>query len=107
VLYAAAIALPAQTFTTLYSFCNQGGECADGERPYAGLVQATDGNLYGTTLNGGAGNACDYGCGTVFKITPSDALTTIYSFCSQGLPCTDGENPSGGLVQASDGTSMG
>ena len=37
----------AQTFTTLYSFCNQGGECADGERPYAGLVQASDGTSMG------------------------------------------------------------
>jgi len=103
---ATAIALPAQTFTTLHRFCNQGGQCANGERPWAGLVQATDGNLYGTTLNGGA-EACDYGCGTVFKITPSGALTTIYSFCSQGLPCADGEDPSGVLVQASDGDFYG
>ena len=46
---ATAIALPAQTFTTLFSF-----DGADGKTPYAGLVQATDGNFYGTTTYGGA-----------------------------------------------------
>jgi uncharacterized repeat protein (TIGR03803 family) len=56
--------------------------------PEAGLVQATDGNFYGTTVRGGAnGNL-----GTVFKITPSGTLTTLYSFCSQS-GCTDGEGP--------------
>ena len=61
-LYAmTAIALPAQTFTTLHSF-----DDTDGAQPYAGLVQATNGDLYGTTYAGGANNN-----GTVFKITPS------------------------------------
>src|SRR5271166_4961534 len=49
---ATAIALPAQTFTTLYRFCAQ-TDCKDGAGA-AGLVQATDGNLYGTTGFGGA-----------------------------------------------------
>jgi uncharacterized repeat protein (TIGR03803 family) len=62
-----AIALPAQTFATLYRF---GG--TDGAYPYAGLIQATNGGLYGTTYFGGAN-----GSGTVFKITPSGTLTTI------------------------------
>ena len=40
---------PSGTLTTLYSFCSKSG-CADGAYPHAGLVQATDGNFYGTTL---------------------------------------------------------
>jgi uncharacterized repeat protein (TIGR03803 family) len=87
--------------TTLYSF-----DYTDGATPYAGLVQATDGNFYGTTQFGGAngGNGCNYNCGTVFKITPSGKLTTLYSFCPEGgSNCTDGRNPGAGLVQATDG----
>src|ERR1039458_9489584 len=99
-----AIALPAQTLTTLYSFCSQSG-CPDGAGPYAGLVQATNGGLYGTTYNGGTNSA-----GTIFKITPGGTLTTLYSFCSQ-TNCTDGTGPQAGLVQAANedlyGTTQG
>ena len=93
---------PAGTLTTLYSFCSK-TNCADGYIPYATLVQATDGNFYGTTTQGdGAyGNG-----GTVFKITPSGALTTLYSFCAQA-GCTDGTVPQSALVQASDGNFYG
>jgi len=52
--------------------------------------------LYGTTNHGGAINSS---YGTVFKITPGGALTTLYSFCSQS-GCTDGADPGAGLVQA-------
>jgi uncharacterized repeat protein (TIGR03803 family) len=90
----------AGTFTTLYSFCAE-ANCADGQAPYAGLVQATDGHLYGTTSAGGAN-----GKGTAFKITPDGALTTIYSFCSEAN-CTDGATPYGGMVQVTDGNLFG
>jgi uncharacterized repeat protein (TIGR03803 family) len=94
---------PSGTLTTVYSFCSQSG-CADGDDPVAGLVQATDGNFYGTTDYGGAGK---YGSGgTVFKITPSGKLTTLYSFCSQSR-CTDGEYPYAALVQATNGDFYG
>jgi len=101
---------PGGKLTTLYSFCSKSG-CADGAGPYAGLAQATDGNLYGTTAYGGANDSCggwesDVGCGTVFRITPSGVLTTLYSFCSQS-DCTDGELPFGGLVQGADGNFYG
>src|ERR1017187_4757240 len=68
-----AIALPAQiaTLTTIHRFCSQSG-CPDGVAPYAGLVQAANGDLYGTTQSGGA----NVYYGTVFKITPGDTLTT-------------------------------
>src|ERR1017187_6059208 len=82
------IALPAQTFTTLVSF-----DATDGYWPYAGLVQATNGYLYGTTYAGGAN-----GLGTVFKITQSGTLTTLHSFDG-----TDGANRYAGVVQATNG----
>jgi uncharacterized repeat protein (TIGR03803 family) len=94
---ATAIALPAQTVTTLFSF-----DYTDGSVPTGALVQATDGNLYGTTYGGGA-----KGGGTVFKITPGGAETTLYSFCSKS-GCTDGSSPSyAGLVQATNGNFYG
>ena len=105
---ASAISSPAQLLTTLHSFV---GYPSDGASPYAGLVQASDGNFYGTTYAGGANNStgCNasfVGCGTVFKITPSGTLATLYSFCSQSN-CTDGANPAAELVQASDGNFYG
>ena len=94
------------TLTTLYSFCGQTG-CTDGATPAAGLVQATDGNFYGTTIAGGANQTCSggTGCGTIFRITTAGALTTLYSFCSLAN-CADGELPNG-LVQGTNGTFYG
>ena len=99
---------PSGTLTTLYSFCSQTG-CTDGVYPYAGLVQATDGDFYGTTFGGGVnGTDCGSGgCGTVFKITPSGTLTTLYSFCPQGLVCKDGRSPAAALVQDTNGMLYG
>jgi uncharacterized repeat protein (TIGR03803 family) len=87
------------TVTTLHSFV---GGPADGARPYAGLVQGTDGSFYGTTFEGGAGTACTYGCGIVFKITSSGMLTTLLSF-----DYADGAYPSAPLIQATDGNLYG
>ena len=81
--------------TTLYSFCG----CTDGSYPQ-GLVQATDGNFYGTTIAGGTNG------GTVFAITPSGSLTTLYTFCSQS-GCTDGQSPDGELAQDTNGNFYG
>ena len=98
----AAVALPAQTLKTLHTFGN-----TDGASPNGGLIQATDGNLYGTTAGGGlnTNDACTgyhyTGCGTVFRITPSGALTTLHSF-----DFTDGDE-AGGLVQGTDGNFYG
>jgi uncharacterized repeat protein (TIGR03803 family) len=94
---------PSGTLTTLHNF-----DGTDGEYPYAGLVQGADGNFYGTTeYGGGAGNcALEEGCGTVFRITPTGTLTTLYNFCSES-DCTDGFNPYTGLVQGTDGNLYG
>lgn len=98
----------AQTLNTLYSFCSQ-ANCTDGAGPYAGLVQGTDGNFYGTNTGYG-GNTASFcspsGCGTLFKIAPSGTLTTPYIFCSQAN-CTDGGYPDAGLLQANDGNFYG
>jgi len=97
----------AGTLTTLYSFCALGYPCPDGAGPRTGLLQGTDGNFYGITSDGGSSNYCEgYDCGTVFKITPQGALTTLYSFCSQS-GCPDGALPYAALVQSPDGTLYG
>jgi uncharacterized repeat protein (TIGR03803 family) len=97
-----AIGLPAQTLTTLYSFCSQSG-CPDGASPLAGLTQGSNGDLYGTTQSDGVNCA---NCGTIFKITPSGSLSTLYSFCSES-GCADGFDPAAVLVQGIDGAFYG
>ena len=95
----AVTAAPAQSFlfTSLYSFAGP-----DGANPgYMSLVRGSDGNVHGTTANGGTNNY-----GTIFKVTPGGILNTLYSFCSQP-DCTDGGYPEGPLMQASDGSFYG
>jgi uncharacterized repeat protein (TIGR03803 family) len=92
-----ALSLSAQTFTNLVSFNG-----TNGAYPASmSLVQGTDGNLYGTTPIGGAN-----GFGTVFRVTPTGTLTTLYNFCAQ-TNCTDGSEPLAGLVLATNGTFYG
>jgi uncharacterized repeat protein (TIGR03803 family) len=97
VCVATAVASPAQTLDSLHSF-----DGTDGSLPYAGLVQGTDGNFYGTTSGFVPRSGNCIRCGTVFKITPAGALTTLYSFSGN-----DGANPFAGLVQATDGNFYG
>ena len=92
-----ALALPAQTFTSLASFNGD-----DGAFPASmSLVQGTDGNLYGTAAYGGANSG-----GTVFKVTPTGTVTTLYSFCALAS-CADGETPLSGLVLGNNGIFYG
>jgi uncharacterized repeat protein (TIGR03803 family) len=86
---------PSGTETVLHFFA--GGN--DGFYPYAGLLQGSDGNLYGTTWTGGANSA-----GTVLKVTPGGAETVLYSF---GASSSDGQLPHAGLIQGSDGNFYG
>ena len=96
----------AGNFKTLHSFCSK-PHCTDGSSPLASLIQASDGNLYGTTFFGGTNyTSCAGGCGTIFKITTAGKFTTLYNFCSQE-DCADGSQPKGGLVQATNGSFYG
>lgn len=84
---------PKGTLTTLHSF-----DWDDGANPYAGVIQASDGNFYGTTITGGTWD-CAAGCGTVFKMTPTGTLTILNGF--------DGQSPAAGPVQGTDGNFYG
>jgi uncharacterized repeat protein (TIGR03803 family) len=95
------------TLKTLYSFT--GG--ANGANPNGALVQGRDGNFYGTTVNGGPftnrgpvafGSIIGVGYGTVFKLTPAGALTTLGFFSG-----TNGANPFAALTPATDGNFYG
>jgi uncharacterized repeat protein (TIGR03803 family) len=102
---ATTLPLPAQTLTTLFNF-----EDPQGASPYFGLVQSTSGSLYGTTNQGGANFNCGgYGCGTIFKISPGGAVTTVYIFCALGsnYDCPGGVDPNSALVQAANGDLYG
>jgi uncharacterized repeat protein (TIGR03803 family) len=81
--------------SVLHSFCSL-TNCGDGDEPFAGLVFDLAGNLYGTTLIGGALNQ-----GTVFKLAPnadgSWRESVLHSFCSR-TNCGDGAVPYAGLV---------
>jgi len=83
--------------TTLHSFCAQ-TDCTDGGDPFAGLIQATDGNFYGTTEYGAS-----YGKGVMFKLTPSGVLTTLHNFDSTDFSGWGSQ----ALVQATNGTFYG
>jgi len=95
--------------TILYSFtgCESGHGCGipastDGARPLAGLIQGSDGNLYGTTQAGGVNQG-----GTVFKVTLGGEETVLHSFDALINVSPDGSSPDAPLVQASDGNLYG
>ncbi len=86
----------AQTVSNLTTF-----DGSNGHDPLGTLAQATDGNLYGATFTGGTKDS-----GTVFQVTPSGQLKTIYSFCSQPK-CADGQYSISSPVLGSDGNLYG
>jgi len=88
---------PAGKLITLHAFCTH-PYCTDGFHPVAGVVQASDGNLYGTTVDGGENDN-----GTVFKITLEGQYTILHSFNFS----VDGAYPFGPLIQATDGKLYG
>ena len=95
-LFCPASITQAQSETNLHTFASGAN---NGDRPYAGLIQASDGYFYGTTKFGGAQSV-----GTIFRIGADGAYTNIYSLAGSGF---DGWQPSGGLVQGTDGNFYG
>ena len=82
-------------YTVLHKFNNQ-----DGAGPYAGLIEGSDGALYGTTFNFGSG-----GGGTVFAIRKDGSgYTVLHNFLNNG---TDGVGPQASVMQGSDGALYG
>jgi uncharacterized protein (TIGR03437 family) len=90
---------PTGAMTTLYSF--QPSPDASNSFPLPNsVIQASDGNFYGTTERGGTG--CTYGCGTIFKVTPGGSGTILYTFDQ-----AHGSSPAGSLVEGADGNFYG
>lgn len=82
------------TTTGVLTVLHQLNATTDGSGIQSDLIQATDGNFYGTAYSGGTG-----GVGTIFKITPAGVFTVLRSL----IWTTDGSNPYGSLYQNSDG----
>ena len=84
------------TATVLYYFCSQ-TNCPDGAWPNAGLIIDAAGNLYGTTSAGGTG--CNpYGCGTVFKLSPTEGGGWTETVLHRFGGGTDGLGPSAVVI---------
>ncbi len=94
-LFALPLLHAAPVFETLADFERVGTV------PTGRLLAHSDGNYYGTTIVGGVSDL-----GTVFRMTPAGALTTIVSFTGGTGPAI-GAYPSGGLVLGPDGLLYG
>ena len=84
---------PSGTVTMIFTFHG-----SDGRAPN-GVIQGSDGNLYGTTRYDGPA-----GGGTVFKLTPGGTLTTLYRFANSGAT---GDEPMAPLLEGTDGNFYG
>lgn len=87
-------------FTNLHHF---GATSDDAIAPLGGLLLASDGNFYGTTVNGGGQSQ-----GTIFKMTSAGVVTIIYKFGNQGSNrLVDGDGPNAQLFEGNDGLLYG
>ena len=84
-------------FKTLAQFADASAGC----QPKAGLIQASDGNLYGAAEECG-----NYGAGALFSVTLKGALSPIYQFDKDGY-ARDGKNSTAELLQGPDGKLYG
>lgn len=87
----------AGALTTIYNFCSL-TSCVDGGYPYGGVTLGFDGDFYGTTAGGGK-----YAAGTVFKVTSTGTLTTLWNFDNK----TDESAPVYATLQGQDGNTYG
>ena len=118
-LFAVAAVGQTPTFSQLYNFpmtvtntTTGAGYWPQGHSPQGPLLQASDGNFYGTTNSSGDNAQC-FGyslgnpqCGgTIFQLTPAGKLTVLHTFIlgTTATPATDGDMPNGGLVEGPDG----
>jgi len=88
----------------IYAFCQQDQTCSDGYAPFAGVIMDSSGNLYGTTVYGGAKSQ-----GTVFELTRQKkgySETVLCSFC-QKTNCADGSHPLAGVIFDKSGNLVG
>jgi uncharacterized repeat protein (TIGR03803 family) len=90
------------TYSVLHTFT---GYPADGALP-RGLIRNSQGNLYGTTYEGGdnTGNCGKLGCGVVFELDTAGTETILYNF--EGYP-VDGSGPEGVLTTDASGNFYG
>jgi uncharacterized repeat protein (TIGR03803 family) len=84
-------------FLTLAQFADADAGC----QPKAGLIQASNGDLYGATEDCGT-----YGAGALYSVTLKGAISAIYHFDNDGY-ARDGKNPTAELLQAPDGKLYG
>ena len=91
--------------TVLYSFCKTQPNCGDGSGPSGNIVVASNGDIFGTTEQGGNSASC---CGVLFRIRAGKE-TVLHTFCpNPGLNCDpDGEFPFGGLITDGSGNLYG
>jgi uncharacterized repeat protein (TIGR03803 family) len=90
---------PAGNETVLYSF----GGGPDGAYPLAGVISDAAGNLYGTTSAAEYKDCAQFGCGTVFRLSPAGKLTSLHTFRGG----TDGQYPTAGLIRDAAGNLYG
>jgi len=89
------------TISTLYSFCAQ-ASCPS--YPLGPLIQASDGNYYGTATVSSVVNG---GNGEFFRLSPAGAFTNLYDLCPTSSNCTEGAGTNTGMIQGLDGNLYG
>jgi uncharacterized repeat protein (TIGR03803 family) len=92
---------PGGNLTTLFTFCPS-SPCSNGQLPL-GLVEGSDGYLYGVTFYGGQ---TDYAYGTLYRVSSTGKFELLHTFCSLAN-CADGIYPSFPPIQGLDGNFYG
>ncbi len=92
-------------FNLLHAFCEDvdgAGTCTDGDGPLSPPAVDADGNVYGTTFNGGLLNG-----GAAYEVSAGGKFASLHSFCTVGM-CLDGQNPGpAGLMLDNHGNLFG